>query len=98
MSQIEILQNVIQSVEKANGKAAVIFDLDSTLFCVSPRTQAIIHSFCSKSEFLEKFPEETKVLREVELQPTDWGLRSALERHPTPLRQEFFSALRKFWG
>jgi hypothetical protein len=102
MAQNEILNTVLKSVENSASNtvhpSAVVFDLDSTLFCVSPRTQAIVHSFCSKAEFKERFKDEIEILKEVELQPTDWGLRSALERHKQPINPELFAALRKYWG
>lgn len=98
MRATEVLKKVLQSAEKRPGRVAVVFDLDSTLFCVSPRTQAILHEFIQTEEFKSRFPMEIELLRKVELRPTDWGLKQALERHRAPVHPEFFAALKKFWG
>lgn len=73
-----------------NSRTVCVFDLDSTLFNVSPRTQKILQEFAE----LHK-PE----LKKVEILHTDWGLKEALLRagykfdeHP-----ELHKTLRDFW-
>lgn len=78
-------------------KVAVIFDLDSTLFCVAPRTQAILRKLGGQREFSERYAEASKILRDVVVLPTDWGIRSVLERHQVTGDLEFFKIVRNFW-
>lgn len=77
--------------QAANKKRIVcVFDLDSTLFNVSPRSQAIL------LEFAELHKPE---LKDVEILHTDWGIKEALlragylsEEHP-----ELHQLLKDFW-
>lgn len=78
-------------------KVAVVFDLDSTLFCVSPRTQAILRKLGNEKEFSENYSEASKILRDVEVLPTDWGIRSALERHKFVADMSLIKTVRNFW-
>ncbi|MGE3683863.1 MAG: HAD family hydrolase [Bdellovibrionales bacterium] len=76
---------------------AVIFDLDSTLFCVSPRTQHILRQLGHDREFSDQHAEAAEILRHIEVLPTDWGVRQALERtrlKPTP---ELAHLIRNYW-
>jgi hypothetical protein len=79
------------------SRMAVIFDLDSTLFCVSPRTQAILRRLGQESDFREKFATEAAVLSAIEVLPSDWGVRSVLERAKVGSSMEFFKAVRDYW-
>lgn len=83
---------------RAHKRVAVIFDLDSTLFCVSPRTQSILRRLSQEPEFQKQFALESEILRDVEVLPTDWGVRAVLERVlvETP-KLEFFLAVRDYW-
>ena len=47
---VEVAESVKSELLRGE-KVAVIFDLDSTLFCVAPRTQAILHKLGSTPEF-----------------------------------------------
>lgn len=73
-----------------NSRTVCVFDLDSTLFNVSPRTQRILNEFAELHR-----PE----LKEVQILHTDWGLKEALLRagyefdeHP-----DLHASLRDFW-
>ena len=88
---------------KNRGECAAVFDLDSTLFCVSPRSQAILRELSIQDWFRQKFPDASRVLASVEILPTEYGIKSALVRsgvQPTPglveqvvtfWRERFFS-------
>lgn len=93
---IEVSEHV--EAEARRARVAVIFDLDSTLFCVSPRTQAILRRLGHDEEFQRLFTDASKVLREIEVLPTDYGFQNVMARYsiePTPeLRQH----VRKYWG
>lgn len=80
----------ILTVAAENPRTVCVFDLDSTLFNVSPRTQQILHEFAE----LHK-PE----LKKVEILHTDWGLKEALVRAGYKFEEsiELHTSLRDFW-
>lgn len=92
---LEISQFV--RLKAKSSKVAVIFDLDSTLFCVSPRTQAILRKLGHQRDFTERFEEVSKILRDIEVLPSDWGIRSVLERSQVNGSMELFKEMRNFW-
>ncbi|MCB9084736.1 MAG: HAD family hydrolase [Bdellovibrionaceae bacterium] len=79
------------------GPLLAVFDLDSTLFDVSPRTQAILHDLAAHPKTQEKFPEEARQLAGVRSLPKDWGIRVALERSKIRATLDFFETVRTFW-
>jgi hypothetical protein len=93
----EILQRT-QELTDQKKKILAVFDLDSTLFDVSPRLTKILHDFADHPDFRRQFPESTKILKTLSTQRSDWGIKQTLIRagldqhHP-----EFHEALRKFW-
>lgn len=74
-----------------------VFDLDSTLFEVSPRTQAILEDFSKHPLMQSRFPEETQKLSQVFADPKDWGIRPTLERSQIKATLDFFESFRTFW-
>lgn len=84
---------------RQNGRPCLaIFDLDSTLFDVSPRIQAILRDFSNLTDIKREFPEAHESLSKIEVQPKDWGIKSALIRagvhhFPETLREK----VRDFW-
>ncbi|MGZ3721871.1 MAG: HAD family hydrolase [Bdellovibrionales bacterium] len=93
---IEVSKSVEHS-RAAGQKVAVIFDLDSTLFSVSPRTEAILRKLGHQREFAAEHVELSAILRDVEVLPTDWGIKSVLERARAPGDIEVFKKVRNFW-
>ena len=78
-------------------RVAVVFDLDSTLFNVSPRTQVILRRLGGDENFRAQFAAEAVVLSNIEVLPSDWGVRQALERTKIAGSQELFVAIRNYW-
>ena len=98
MFQNEILKNVLESIQRDPQNSAVVFDLDSTLFCVTPRTQAIVNDLLLNVDLKQKFPTEMQVLSNLQFYPTDWGLKQAMERTHLPLSQNFIKSVRQHWS
>lgn len=86
LKSVSLLNELFQS-----EFAVCVFDLDSTLFCVSPRTEKIVQEFVETKKVL-------KDLKNVKFTPQDWGLKSALERHKITMSQEEFLLLKRYWG
>ena len=81
----------------ASTSPVVIFDLDSTLFDVSPRTQAILDTFLKLPHVQEQHPKEYSLLRTVQIQSGDWGLRQPLEKMGFQSTPDFHKTLREYW-
>ncbi len=93
------LLEVVNSVQThaRKSRVAVIFDLDSTLFCVSSRTQAILRRLGEDPKFGARNEALAKILRDIEVLPTDWGIRSALERSGAKGEVALFKEVRDYW-
>lgn len=88
---------LIQVSQAVASGAAVVFDLDSTLFCVSPRTQAILRQLAGEAHFRDKYVQAAEVLEDLVVLPSDWGIRSALERTPLAFTEELIREVRDYW-
>lgn len=95
------LQQVLErmtALRSAGKPVLAVFDLDSTLFDVSPRLQRILHDFAHDPKNIALYPESVAELHKVEMQRGDWGIRTALMRFGFHTHSsEFHEALRQFW-
>lgn len=86
-----------QELKMRGHEALAVFDLDSTLFCVSPRTEAILRELATHDDFHRQYPEECQRLAQIEVLPEDWGIRTALERSGIRSTISFFESVRRYW-
>jgi len=96
------LSELITSVEfdlDQGHKILSVFDLDSTLFDVSPRIQKILEELKTHPEVLVNFPDHAPLLEQVKTEKTDWGIKAALSRvfHSNPPPMDFHRVARDFW-
>lgn len=89
-----VLEKILNS---ASEQPLAIFDLDSTLYNVSHRTQKILQKFIEQNSNEPKFISDIEKVRQVQIEHTDWGLKEAFTRTGLALSQEFSHALRDFW-
>ena len=89
--------NKLLNSKRANKKSAAYFDLDSTLFDVSPRSQKILQEFSLEKEFKNKFPEQSKKLEEIKVFPSDWGIEEPLSRAEIVGKADFFKSITLYW-
>lgn len=78
-----ILKWILKEARKLNdeGRSCVgVFDLDSTLFDVSPRIQRVLFEFSQSPEIRNHHPELSRELSVLKVFQSDWGIRSALAR------------------
>lgn len=79
-------------------KTLVVFDIDSTLFDVSPRFEQILLDFAANPDNQNQFPEQARLLKNIKTFSSDWGITNALRRvgldghHP-----EFQEAIHQWW-
>ncbi|QDK38900.1 HAD family hydrolase [Bdellovibrio sp. NC01] len=95
---LEALLVNIQNISAKGAKCLAVFDLDSTLFDVSPRLERILLDFAAEPEFQKRFPEQVALFKGIKTRHTDWGFTNALQRigldgkHP-----DFEEALHDYW-
>lgn len=93
----QILVN-IQTLHQQGRKCLVVFDLDSTLFDVSPRIYRILLDFAAQPENKSRFPEQVALFKEIQTKHTDWGITNALQRAGLDgHHDEFQMAVHDFW-
>ena len=86
------------SLQNQGQKSLAVFDLDSTLFDVSPRLQRILLDFAADVQNQKNFPEQIRLFEGIRTQRTDWGIKNALERAGLAEHgEEFQHAVRDFW-
>jgi hypothetical protein len=83
-------------VTKKPNENIFVFDLDSTLFDVSYRTQAILKHFIANEEFKNKHP-QIGLLNKVVVEPGDWGLKTAVQRSIVDLPIALLKDLKDYW-
>lgn len=84
--------------EAKNQRVAVIFDLDSTLFCVSPRIQHILRTLGHDGEFSRLYRSEAEILKNIEVLPTDWGVKTVLQRLGLSATPDLVWRVRSYWN
>ncbi len=96
-----LLRQILVKIQKSSQRGErtlVVFDLDSTLFDVSPRLERILMDFAALPTSQARFPQQVPLFKAIKTLRTDWGIRGALERagldghHP-----EFQAAVKDFW-
>jgi hypothetical protein len=101
MPHSRLLTEILEESRTALKKGRpldVIFDLDSTIFCVSGRTQAILRELAGDLDLKGRFPEAARQLARLEATARDWGIRQILERAKVTATLDFFEALRNKWA
>ena len=87
-----------REIQKSKAQSLAVFDLDSTLFDVSPRLLRILRDFSELEHTKTHFPDAAKIMQTAEMRRSDWGIKQALIRagldnqHP-----DFHLHLKKFW-
>ncbi len=94
---LDLILDKARTLKASGHSVQFVFDLDSTLFCVSPRTEQILKDFALLPEMRERFPEGCVALQKVRATPQDWGIRSILERLGVKVTLSFFEHLRAHW-
>ena len=98
---LENLQQNLKSELQKKKKILAVFDLDSTLFDVSPRIQKILEELRDHPEIQKEFPEIIPYMKDIKTHRNDWGIKAALTRafaKTQPPPQEFHKAARAYWA
>lgn len=88
----------IQAFSSQGEKSLVVFDLDSTLFDVSPRLERILLDFAAVPLNKKKFPQQIRLLKNIKALRHDWGIVGALQRVGLDgHHREFQDAIHEYW-
>lgn len=84
------------SLSQAQKEILFVFDIDSTLYNVSPRNVEIIKDFAKRSELPKDL--QTSLLKVTAL-PTDWGIKTPLLRLALPnITEQLIRDIKKHWN
>lgn len=82
---------------RKDQKTVSVFDLDSTLYNVSTRTQKILVDFSNDANVGLKYSAHKERLKTIQVLPSDWGIRESLIRAGLEAPLDFFEELRNYW-
>jgi hypothetical protein len=98
-----LLQEIVKKAafaKKGGEPFTAIFDLDSTLFDVSPRISKILQAFAALPNIKTRFKKEAEILSTIQPHSSDYGVRRTLARHGVSMEDttpEFAELLVSFW-
>lgn len=99
--QSELLKKILENAKRMSGSGApvtAVFDLDSTLFEVNPRTLTILRNFVNEKEFQDRFPEPVKKLRGVQNLLATYHIKEQLTHLGlTQETKEFYKSIYEYW-
>lgn len=94
----QILLQIKELVSQSPQKPLVVFDLDSTLFDVSPRLEKTLIDISLTPEFMQRFPEVNSYFRNIKTLRNDWGFIKVLRRAGVDHdHYELFDYIREAW-
>lgn len=95
MAKIQDILQTILTMRAEKVRTVCVFDLDSTLFNVSTRTQKILHEFAAAHTEAERKAD----LLKIEIHPREWGLKESLTRAGFKIEEhmDLHQSLRDFW-
>lgn len=97
----QLLKNIHQKIHHLQLQKAlglVVFDLDSTLFNVTPRLEKVLLDYAQVPLHQEKFPEQVQYFAKIRILKKDWGIRQILIRAGLDgHHHEFQNSVREYW-
>ncbi len=90
------LQKAIELTKKNQPNVAIVFDLDSTLFCMKYRTQAIINDYIQQDSFVAQSSLREK-MQSIEVTKKDWSIEEILKRYDLDKNEQLLKRLAVFW-
>lgn len=88
----------LQELERKNGLGLAVFDLDSTLFNVTPRLEKVLMDYAKNPSHQKKFPEQIPFFQNIKILKKDWSIREILIRAGLDgHHHEFQESVRQYW-
>ena len=92
----ENLKKAVEIVRNNRPSVAVVFDLDSTLFCMKYRTEAILKKFIEKTDH-GLSPERVSLIERLKVSERDWSVGDGLSRYGISPEDPLVETLYKHW-
>ena len=92
----ENLRKAVEIVRQSQPSVAVVFDLDSTLFCMKYRTEAILKQSIEHKE-LNLSSEIVSIIEKLEVSERDWSVGDILSRYGVSSEDSTVEALYRYW-
>lgn len=96
-SSVENFKKALSLAEQQKEQALFVFDMDSTLFCMKYRTQAIIKDILKDEEFNQRFSKEMEQIQKVLVTEKDWSIREIMSRYGFSETEPVVLAIEKIW-
>lgn len=96
----DLLNNIIKNVSNNPSQSRpfhCVFDLDSTLFNITPRTEKILKEMILEEDFKLHFLDEVKMLNNLLINHDDWGIKDVLARSGVT-NPNFYKKAREYWA
>ena len=93
----ENFKKAIYIAKQKKDQSLFVFDLDSTLFCMKYRTQAIIRSCINNKEFYNEFSKHLETIKKVEVTERDWSVEEIMSRYGFLPTEPLVIAIQKLW-
>ena len=90
-------KKVLKIAKEHADKSLFVFDMDSTLFCMKYRVQAIIAEAFHESSVLEEFSDWIKILPFIEPKVSDWSVLEVLSRYQPNMPKKLIRRIEKIW-
>ncbi|MDE0092141.1 MAG: hypothetical protein OXN83_02510, partial [Oligoflexia bacterium] len=90
-------KKIIEIAQKKKEKSLFVFDIDSTLFCMKYRTQALIESCLANAVFCKKFKVYLNKIKKIQVTETDWSIPEIMTRYGFHPEEEVVTSIYKVW-
>ncbi len=98
MPQSNILNQILKEASQLSKRPLCVFDLDSTLICVSERIKKILQSVESNEKFKHWNPSQFHKIKTITVKNTDFSLKDVFERASIHLSNEQYRLIHKYWA
>lgn len=82
---------------KQKEQSLFVFDLDSTLFCMKYRSQAIIDSCLREEEFRDQFSDKIEKMKKIKVTERDWSIKEIMSRYGFSPEEPCVLFMDKYW-
>ena len=94
---IENFKKAIVIAKQKKEKSFFVFDVDSTLFCMKYRTEALIKNALKEADFFKKFPEHLDKIKQIKVTEKDWSIKDIMSRYGFSETEAPVLAMEKIW-
>ena len=93
----ENLKKALKFTEQKKDPSLFVFDLDSTLFCMKYRTQAIINSCIKEENFRHQFSDKIEKIKTIKVTERDWSIKEIMFRYGFSPEEPCVLFMDKYW-